>query len=180
MIITQSDRNFYNEHKNKYTHIISIVCPDEKELLYPNDRNHYIPVMWDVDRVLENKFRRYDPPDTFTIMRAIRWIFDRWYCSVQDNQDFRLLVHCDAGISRSSALTLGILWYFSESIFNKDPYDVLLKPYIEARKEWCRNQVDDVNSVGLCRFIDGRYNPGVKPNQAILQILREQLTYFPW
>ena len=180
MLITQSDRNFYNEHKDEYTHILSIVCPDEKELQYPNDRNHYITVMWDVDRVLENKFRRYDPPDTFTVMRTIRWIFDRWYCSAQDNRDFRLLVHCDAGISRSSALTLGILWYFSESIFHTNPYDVFLKPYIEARKQWCKSLLDWNNSTPLCRYIDGRYNHGVKPNQAILKIFRQNLTYFPW
>ena len=59
MIITQSDINFYNEHKNEYTHILSIVCPNEKELVTPIHENHYIAKMWDVDKPLKNKFREY-------------------------------------------------------------------------------------------------------------------------
>ena len=50
---------------------------------------------------------------------------------------------------------------------------------MSARKEWCANQVSE-DSVALKRFIEGRYNPGVKPNTAILKHLRTLISDFPW
>lgn len=182
MIITQSDRNFYNEHKDEYTHILSIVCPDEKDLVVPLNDNHLIIKMWDIDKPLKNKFRSYDIPDQEEVEKPLVWSLYKWHDSLINNTDFRLLVHCDAGISRSSAITLGILWELSgmifreDLLFNKD----YLKPYLEARKQWCKSLLDWNNSVALCRYIDGRFNPGVKPNEAILQIYRHIFCFFPW
>lgn len=180
MIITQSDRNFYNKHKDEYTHILSLVCPDEKELLKPIHEHHYIVKMWDIDKPLKNKFREYEPPTKDIVLNPVYDLSFEWREHLLLNKDFRLLIHCDAGISRSPAITLGLLWDMSYYIFNKEPLDAVYRTYIEARKQWCKSLLDWDNSTSLCRYIDGRFNPGVKPNQAILQILREQLTYFPW
>lgn len=180
MLITQSDRNFYNEHKDEYTHILSIVCPDEKELVKPIHNNHYIVQMWDIDQVLKNKFREYNPPSQLAILATLKWVYKQFINSLKNNEDFRLLVHCDAGVSRSTAMTLGILWGISDYIFKDEVDQNFIKLYIDARKQWCKSLLDWNASVGLCRYIDGRYNPGVKPNQAIIGFLREYLTYFPW
>lgn len=180
MLVTQSDRNFYNEHKDEYTHIISIVCPDEKELVKSPNENHFVVKMWDVDEPLKNKFREYKPPCWIEVMSTI-CTPDVWLRNININkEDFRLLIHCDAGVSRSPAITLGVLWELSKYIFIKEPEDRWLKTYIEARKQWCKSLLDWNNSVGLCRYIDGNLNPGVKPNQAILKIAREHCGYFPW
>ena len=180
MIITQSDRNFYNEHKDEYTHILSIVCPDEKELVTPIHENHYIVKMWDVAKPLKNKFREYEPPNYKNFEKEYCCIMRKWLQACKLNKDFRLLIHCDAGISRSPAITLGLLWDMSRYIFNEDPYRQILDQYIEARKQWCKSLLDWNNSTPLCRYIDGRYNPGVKPNHAILEIFRTEYRYFPW
>ena len=181
MVIVQSDRNFYNEFKDRYTHIISIVCPDEKEIVKPIHNKHLIVKMWDVDKVLKNKFRKYEPPTKDDIWGCLCFAYNRFMIANKFNEDFRLLVHCDAGVSRSTAITLGILWMLSEDIFKtKDVQDAYLKLYLDARKQWCKSLLDWNASVGLCRYIDGRFNPGVVPNQAIMNVLREQLNYFPW
>ena len=180
MLITQSNKDFYNEHKDEYTHILSIVCPDEKELVNPIHEHHYIAKMWDIDTPLKNKFREYNPPNYKDFENQYCCIIREWLKSCKQNSDFRLLVHCDAGISRSVAITLGLLWDMSRYIFNEDPFPATLKLYLEARKQWCKSLLDWNNSVELCRYIDGRYNPGVKPNQAILQIFRTEYMYFPW
>ena len=184
MIVTQSDRNFYNEHKDEYTHILSIVCPDEKELVTPIHKNHIISKMWDIDKPLENKFRKYTPPNMLDIHNPIMLLRNAWLDSLEKREDFRLLIHCDAGVSRSPAMTLGFLWVISSYVFkttlNIYEKDFIFKPYIEARKQWCKSLLDWNNSVSLCRYIDGRYNPGVKPNQAILEHFRLNYNYFPW
>ena len=69
--------------------------------------------------------------------------------------------------------------YTGKLITDKDYKDVY-RTYIEARKQWCKSLLDWNNSTPLCRYIDGRYNSGIKPNQAILDIFRLNLTYFPW
>ena len=180
MIVTQADRKFYNEFKDRYTHIISIVCPDEKELIKPIHKHHWITKMWDVDKVLENQFRKYEQPSAVDIMATISWANIEFFDSLLENKDFRLLIHCDAGISRSTAITLGILWDISQDIFKDNVKQEFLRLYLDARKQWCKSLLDWNVSIGLSRYIDDRYNPSVKPNQAILKILREQLTYFPW
>ena len=184
MIITQSDRNFYNEHKDEYTHILSIVCPDEKEIVEPIHKKHIIAKMWDIDKPLKNKFREYDPPNILDINTPIIQLRNEWLDTFKTHEDFRLLIHCDAGVSRSPAMTLGLLWEMSSYIFKTElsafEKDFTFKPYIEARKQWCKSLLDWNNSTPLCRYIDGRFNPGVKPNQAILQIFRKELSYFPW
>lgn len=180
MIITQSDRNFYNEHKDEYTHILSIVCPDEKELTKHTGNNHLLLKMWDVDKVLENKFRKYNPPGDGECILAVQWAERKWNDCLRNKSPFILLVHCDAGISRSSAITLGILWKISSNIFICEPQELHLKEVIEARKQWCKSLLDWDNSTALCRYIDGRFNPGVKPNQAILKFYRKYFVDFPW
>lgn len=180
MIITQSDRNFYNAQKDNYTHIISIVCPDEKEIVEPIHDKHYIAKMWDIDKPLKNKFRTYNPPSFLEVNSAIVWACKRWEEAVRNNEFYKLLIHCDAGISRSPAILLGILWKMSELVFNEYPKEWIMKSYLEARKQWCISYLDWNNSIALKRFIEGRLNPGIKPNQAILQIFRKELSYFPW
>ena len=126
MLITQSDRNFYNHCKDEYSHIISIVCPDEKELIQPISKHHLILKMWDVDKVLENKFRRYNPPNFLTVMSGVGWAQQQFEETIINKEDFRLLIHCDAGVSRSSAIALGVLWRMSEDIFSiPDLYSIL-------------------------------------------------------
>lgn len=184
MIITQSDRYFYNQHKDEYTHILSIVCPDEKELVTPIHENHYIVKMWDIAKPLKNKFREYNPPNMLDIHNPTIILRNNWLDSFKTHEDFRLLIHCDLGISRSPAMTLGLLWVLSEYIFKTEltafEKDFTFRVYLEARKQWCKSLLDWNNSISLCRYIDGRYNPGVKPNQAILEHFRNNYNYFPW
>lgn len=181
MILTQAGRDFYNAARDNYTHIISLVCPDEKELVKPLHKNHLVLQMWDVDKVLENKFRRYEPPSSNSCSEALIWSVARFEESLKKNKPFNLLIHCDAGVSRSSAISLGVLWMISYQIFGvKETDDIYFKEWLEARKHWCAEQVDDVNSVGLFRFIEGRFNPGVRPNQAILKCYRKYFRDFPW
>lgn len=181
MILTQSGRDFYNAAKDNYTHIISIVCPDEKELVTPIHKHHLILKMWDTNCQLQTKYRTYNPPSITDCLTALNFAKWEWYDSLEKNKPFNLLIHCDAGVSRSSAIALGVLWECSKCLFS-EPTQTLIKPWLEARKQWCSEQVDDVNSVGLKRFIDGRYNPGIKPNTVILRIYRDyfKTNYFPW
>lgn len=181
MLITQSDRAFYNKNKDQYTHIVSIVTPNDDSITKLHE-HHLIVKCYDVDKVMENKFRKYTPPEMKDIGDALTIPQLWWLKSLEKEEDFRLLVHCDMGVSRSPAITLAILWSMSAPIFNLKPSTLILRPWLEARKDWCANAVDEVNSTALKRFILGRYNPGVKPNQAILQICRNfiGLEYFPW
>ncbi len=176
----QTGRDWYNEHKDSVTHIISIVCPDDK-VIEPIHDNHVVVRFWDIDKKLENKFRKYDVVDAMTAMDPVL-IALKWYLhACQDDSRMDLLVHCDAGISRSAAVSVGILWHLSHLLFREDPgaEDILLTPWIEARKRWCMDQVSE-DCVGLRRFIEGRFKPGVMPNQAVLRHYRETLPYFPW
>ena len=61
ILVTQGSRDYYNAYKDRYTHIISIAAPDDKELK-PTHEQHVVYKFWDVDRKLENKFRCYEPP----------------------------------------------------------------------------------------------------------------------
>lgn len=179
MLITQSNREFYNTYKDNYNHIISIICPTDD--LKPLHDNHKIFKMWDIDKVLKNNFREYNPPGLKDCM-SILSVATNWYFDEQvKKENYNLLIHCDAGVSRSSALALGILWnitaYFYQDI-NQVP-NILIKKYIDLRKESCINILSD-NSTQLKRYIIGRYNPSVKPNQAILNHFRNALSGFPW
>lgn len=178
MIITQSDRNFYYKNKEKYTHIISIVCPDDD--ITPLHNNHLVIKMWDIDKPMENKFRKYEPPNKDVCLKPIEWIVSKWYETLKKNEYFSLLIHCDAGISRSSAIALGVLWRMSKAVFNDNPDTDVFRIYLDARKTWCASVVDWDNSNALKRYIDGRFNPGVRPNQAILDIYKKHLNMFPW
>lgn len=186
--IYQSSRNYFNKKTDNgknmgpFTHIISIVCPDEKELITPISNNHLIVKMWDVDKVLKNKFRRYDPPsekDLHNILLNVMWWFNE---SCKKNEDFRLLIHCDAGLSRSPAITLGVLWYLSSMFFakNVDFNSNKLRRYIEARTDYCKSLLEHDFNYSLRWYIDKRFNPGVKPNTWILKVYRDSLPYFPW
>lgn len=182
MILTQSNRQFYEVSKYNYSHIISLVCPDEKELIKPLGKNHLILQMWDIDKPLENKFRKYDPPSKESCVKAVTFAKNAWYDYLKKDLDFRLLIHCDAGVSRSSAVALGVLWGCSDCVFAPNPDGIIFREWLEAKKNWCYEQVDNIVSTGLRRYVAGRYNPGVKPNQHILKIYREHFkdSYFPW
>lgn len=73
-----------------------------------------------------------------------------------------------------------MLWNISSHIFKQDPSDLYLRAIIDARKDWRYDKVDDINSTGLRRYIQGRFNPGVIPNQAILGFYRKYFNDFPW
>lgn len=182
-MVTQGSRDYYNAYKNRYTHIISIVTPDDTELK-PEHKYHVVYKFWDVDRKLENKFRCYEPPTLSQVFEPVLNAEKWWIETLATNKKyFRLLIHCDAGVSRSPAVTLGVLWRLSKHIFTHDPARAMLREYIDARKAWCRDVLDDEFSVPMRRFVDGRYNPGVVPNQAILRHYRESsvlLPFFPW
>ena len=188
--ITQSDRNYFDNVTNNgtimgnFTHIVSIVCPDEKILITPISHRHTIVKMWDIDRELKNNFREYNPPSDAECMPILHKIKDFYISSVAKNEPMNLLVHCDAGISRSPAITLGIVWMLTDIFFYStykcygDLY-YSLRDYYEARKIVCASMVND-DSVSLKRYIEGRFNPGVKPNQAILKCYRKYFDDFPW
>ena len=176
--VTQSGRDFYYKNKERYTHIISIVCPDDD--ITPLHSNHLVIKMWDIDKPMENKFRRYEPPTKEVCLEPIKWVIFKWKDSIKNKENFNLLVHCDAGISRSSAITLGILWSISNDLFKDKPDKDLLRVYLDARKYWCYSILDEDNSYQLRRYIDGRFNPGVRPNQAILSIYKDNMKMFPW
>lgn len=180
--LTQECREYYNKNKDNFTHIVSIVCPDDD--ITPLHDNHLVVKFWDVDKTLENKFHKYDVVDVDTVLEPIfkakKWYFE----SLAENKPMFLLVHCDAGISRSAAVSLGILWDISAFVFGtisaqSEDTPGCLRAYIDYRKEWCSNRVDD-NCYWLRRFIDGRFKPGVKPNQAVLNHYRKMIPFFPW
>lgn len=186
--ITQSGRDFFDEQTNlgsemgPFSHIVSIVCPDDKTLVTPISDKHIILKMWDVDKVMEDQFRKYEPPDKLLCTKAVMKAHE-WYEDANANNDFfNLLIHCDAGISRSSAITLGVLWNLSGLFFKSFENTHLEnhKDYLELRKLACKEMVNKDISFNLFRFIDGRFNPGVKPNQAIMKIYRNYFKDFPW
>lgn len=178
MEVVQSSREFYSKYKDHFTHIISIACPGD-DSIEPIHERHLVLKFWDIDKTLKNKFRKYEVVDEETIRETIE-LAREWYLeTIENDEPFQLLIHCDAGVSRSPALTLGVIWGISELIFD-DPQDaLLLREWLEARKEWCIARIGE-DCVSLRRFMAGRYNPGVIPNQAVLGYLRNGLMYFPW
>lgn len=184
MRITQTCRNNFNRLTNNgttmgdFTHIISICCPDD-DSIKPINENHLILKMWDVDEVLENQFRKYEPPSEELCAEVIKAV-DSWV--MKCGHDLRLLIHCDAGVSRSAAIALGVVWIISNFFFRNSIPDNLSRDYIIARKEFCASLIDtESNSHFLKWYIEGKnLLRGVKPNQAILRHYRKSLTYFPW
>ena len=181
MLVTQSDRDFFNEHKQDYPYIISICTPGDE--IIPLHKKHLVSYFYDVDHEMVNKYRRYTPPKLRDAQKIVTKAFN-WFIDEPDPyNNFKLLVHCDMGISRSSAAALGILWKISSQFFKRECYDNLMREYIEARKAWCAGVIDESNSVALKRYIEGRYNPGVKPNTKMLEYYRDSFVtdyYFPW
>ena len=177
MFISQGGRGLL-ESKDSYTHVLSVVCPDDGMV---GDDNHLVIKMWDVDRVLENKFRKYLPPSLSDCLRAVNWVEYKYTDCLANKKDFRLLVHCDAGVSRSPAIALGCVWTLSGLYFKyaDNIPNYLIKEYVYARKQWCAEFVAE-DSRPLRRFIDGRINSGVQPNQAVLEHFRNYLNAFPW
>lgn len=179
MLITQANREHFNNYKDIYTHIISLVCPTDT--MEPLHKNHLIYKMWDIDENLKSSRRRYDKPNQSDCINILT-ITNKWFKEQYINKsECSLLIHCDAGISRSSAVTLGVLWNITGNFF-KNTYFVerdLLKAYMDFRKQACIDLLSD-NSMELKRYIEGRLNPAVKPNQAILKYYRNAIIGFPW
>lgn len=160
--------------------IVSIVCPDD-DSIKPINENHLVVKMWDIDKPLENKFRKYEPPSLvechYILNKITEWV-------MKDGWNINILVHCDAGISRSSAVALGILWEYSSNIFDsitiREGYWV--REYFRVRKEYCASLVDTNNGSHFLKwFVEGKnLMRGVKPNQAILRNFRNMWAGFPW
>jgi protein tyrosine phosphatase len=192
MKLTQTDRRTASMLTKNFTTlgdydlIISIVCPDD-DSIKPINNNHLVVKMWDIDKPLENKFRKYEPPSYGDCSKVIEFVNNflyenRYSCGTNIN----VLVHCDAGVSRSSAIALGLLWeassfIFTEKVFEDDNGNII-KEYIRARKEYCANLVDEGNGSHFLKwFVEGKnLMRGVKPNQAILRNFRNMWANFPW
>ena len=190
MKLTQTNRQTANMLTKNFTTmcdfdvIISIVCPDD-DSIKPINENHLVVKMWDIDKPLENKFRKYEPPSFDVCSKIISFISiflyeNRYSCGTNIN----ILVHCDAGISRSSAIALGILWMYSGNIFGPDTIreDYWVREYFRVRKEYCASLIDTNNGSHFLKwYVEGKnLMRGVKPNQAILQNFRNMWTDFPW
>jgi len=187
MKLTQTDRQTANMLTKNFTTmgnfdlIISIVCPDD-DSIKPINKNHLVVKMWDIDKPLENKFRKYEPPSYEDCSNILDKVTDCIYDKGTTN--INILVHCDAGISRSPAISLGILWNFSSNIFdfeNRVP-SLFENEYYKVRKEYCASLVDMDNSSHFLKWFieDKNLVRGVKPNQAILRNFRSMLVDFPW
>jgi hypothetical protein len=166
---------------SEFDSIISIVCPDD-DSIKPISENHLVVKMWDIDKPLENKFRKYEPPSIEDCGNILEEVDDIMYGKGTTN--INILIHCDAGISRSSAISLGILWRFSGSLFDDENMVTSLfkSEYYRARKEYCASLVDTNNGSHFLKwFVEGKnLMRGVRPNQAILRIFRYIWTNFPW
>ena len=146
MKLTQTNRQTANMlTKNfttmgDFTHIISICCPDDNSIK-PINENHLVIKMWDVDEVLENQFRKYEPPCLidchYIINRINEWV-------MKDGWNINILIHCDAGISRSAAIALGIVWDLSLFFFTADN-NVIVHNYIWDTN-WGRQILYDVRA----------------------------------
>ena len=176
--------NWFNRVTNngttmgEFTHIISICCPDD-DSIKPISENHLIVKMWDVDEVLENKFRKYEPPHyiecQYILNRVTDWVNNEGW-------DLNILIHCDAGVSRSAAIALGVVWIISNFFFRMSVPEKLIRDYIIVRKEFCASLIDtEYNSHFLKWYTEGKnLMRGVTPNQAILKHYRAMLKHFPW
>lgn len=187
MKLTQTNRQTADRLTKNFTTmgdfdvIISIVCPDD-DSIKPINKNHLVVKMWDIDKPLYNKFKRYEPPSIGDCGNLLGEVDGLMYGKGTTN--INILVHCDAGISRSSAISLGILWHFSSNLFNDENMvpSIFDNEYYKTRKEYCASLVDANNGSHFLKwFVEGKnLMRGVKPNQAILRNFRNVWADFPW
>lgn len=160
----------------EFTHIISICCPDDN--IKPINKNHLVIKIWDVDEDLENKFRKYKAPTEKDLQPIVNNV-SKWIEKYGWN--LNILIHCDAGISRSTAIALACVWYISSFFFASFVYENCLKDYIRVRKEFCASLIETRYDKLLKWYIEGKnLMRGAKPNQAILKYYRKTMHLFPW
>jgi len=90
------------------THFVSLIDPGEEEVINPpkSTQEKIQLIFSDLDDIEAGlpRFSKYPPPDTQHVHELVE--FGR---SLGDLEDWGLLLHCEAGISRSTAAAITIL-----------------------------------------------------------------------
>ena len=184
MKIVQTDKDVAASLTHNFTNmgifstIISLSCPGDDSIKIIGD-GHINVKMWDIDHDKEENGKLYLAPTEYDCIAILNHI-DK---SIQLNGwDTAVLIHCDAGISRSTAVTLGVLWHLSSKFFTNTVDNIILEQYIRARKEFCASLLfTEFGGIHLKWYAEGRnLLKFVKPNTAILTNYRKILKYFPW
>jgi predicted protein tyrosine phosphatase len=96
-------------HESPVTHFVSLIDPDEREtpLQAPKSTTHTLRLIFndldDIEKTLP-MFARYSSPDENDVARLVAFGH-----AMESLPDWGLLVHCEAGISRSTASAITII-----------------------------------------------------------------------
>lgn len=181
--LTQTNRWRFDELAGQglkdYNYVVSIVCPTDNMTQLGDWHNIY--KMWDVPYDLKNKVREYRAPSKEDCNRILTDFYG--FLQKNKNTDMQVLVHCDAGVSRSPAVALGLLWYISSMFFTPDAIhsmdSTMFKWYINERKQFCLRLLSPApENNGIRGYVLGK--PSACPNPAMIRHYRSLLKYFPW